>query len=158
MKKTTINITEDMERQVDALIARAVGRGARLGMADIVRQAVAMMHEQLVESGADYAPTYTEVFIHAKANEMRIPVVRRTEDGAAVKDYLKRAETLEEALAATEMYVEVKHPLRYPLARYDYQEDMSEVAKSRFAHVLLRKEPRRFARAAVIFTPKMALI
>lgn len=155
MKKTTINITQDMEQQVDALIARAAERGGRFGMADIVRQAVAMMHEQLVESSADYAPTYTEIFIHAKANEMRIPVVMHTEDGD-VKDYLKRAETLEEALAAPVMYVEVKHPLRYPFASYDYAEDMSEVAKSRFAHVLLRKEPRLFTQAAVIFTPKMA--
>ena len=101
--------------------------------------------------------TYTEIFIHAKANEMRIPVVMHTEDGN-VKDYLKRAETLEEALAAPMMYVEVKHPLRYPFASYDYAEDMSEVAKSRFAHVLLRKEPRLFTQAAVIFTPKMALL
>ena len=157
MKKTTINITQDMEQQVDALIARAAERGGRFGMADIVRQAVAMMHEQLVESGADYAPLYTQVYIHAKKGEMSIPVFMHTEEGP-VADRLKAAATLEEALAAPMMYVEVKHPLRYPLARYDYEEDMSEVAKSRFAHILLRKEPRRFAQAAVIFTPKMALI
>ncbi len=157
MKKTTINITQDMERQVDALIARAAERGGRFGMADIVRQAVATMYEQLIESDTYYTPAYTEVFIHAKSDKMRIPVVMHTEDGD-VKDYLKRAETLAEAQAAPMMYVEVKHPLRYPYARYDYEEDMSEVAKSRFAHVLLRKKPRFFTQATIIFTPKMALL
>lgn len=157
MKKTTLNITDDMEQKVDALIARAAERGGRFGMADIVRQAVAMMHEQLVESTADYAPIYTQVYIHAGADEMSIPVIMRTEEGP-VSDRIKAAKTLEEALAAPVMYVEVKHPLRYPFARYDFEEDMSEVAKSRFAHVLLRKEPRLFAQAAIIFTPKMALL
>lgn len=157
MKKTTINITDDMEQQVNALIARAAERGGRLGMADIVRQAVALMHEQLIESAADYAPIYTQVFIHARPDEMSVPVVMPTEEGL-ITDRLKRAETLEEALAAPVMYVEAKHPIRYPFAQYDYVEDMSEVAKSRFAHILLRKEPRLFAQATIVFTPKAALI
>ena len=104
------------------------------------------------------APVYLEYFITTPVQAttgFRTRFLDR-EEGNDWEGWLRPA-TMEEAMAAPQFYIAVAHELSYPYAAYDAEEILEPLTPgddpARWGD-----EPRRFAAATFVATPKMALI
>ena len=111
------------------------------------------------------APVYTKFYIVSDDGKIPVhfPDFSGETDGYNAK--LKEVEDLREIYytrttsAGSEVerqetiYVEVEHDLKYPLARWDCEETGEGEMDERY-----EMEPRKFCQAAIVATPKAALI
>jgi hypothetical protein len=157
-RKISLNLDTETERKINELIAYAAERNQRSDMTSTIRSAINILHEQLVESTATYWPMYQDVYVETGEPDHERGDIEVYAPEGDFTAWLKRAESFEEALAAPRRFVVVGHPLKYPFAKYDYEEIWTEAEKSRFAHIIGDLEPRLYTEATIVYTPKMALV
>jgi hypothetical protein len=108
--------------------------------------------------GRQDTPIYTTVYVLCEKGEPGwFPVIGKDwEEGHDSHEFMRKA-TMAEALSATTRYVVVEHKLAYPWAKWDYEDARIERPLAK----LMTREgegPARYCEAAIVATPKMALI
>ncbi len=163
MRKTTINISDDLDKNIEELLSLTDhGNFTR------VIEAAVYNYLRMVQSSGNYWPTYTldKVWVDAEAaDEQAIDVFMETEDGV-FGHRLRKVESMHELLEDRPFYVEVKSDdLIYPRALYDFEEVKPGPEQKDFwrfvGYVGVTPEnwrPKYFQRAGLVATPQLGLI
>ena len=150
--KMSFNVPESTREQLEELVASGASdmTGAMVGAID-------RLHKQVIRSRAPYRPTYSEFYIFAEeGDDGAFQVTTETEDGVFTH-YLRKA-TLEEALESGLFYVPVRHAQEYPHAVHDFEEVLPPKENRPAWARDMDIKPRRFCEAALVATPKAALV
>lgn len=160
MRKTTINVTPELDEKVREL--------TRLTNSNFIRVIEAAIYNYLkmIKSSGSYSPTYNtldNIYVECEANEDGLDVFQDVEGGPYFYK-LRKAHDFNELLNRP-FFVEVTgDDLEFPRAIYDYEEkkpeDDDEIWKV-FEMVDVTPanwKPKYFQRAGLVATPQLGLI
>lgn len=160
MRKTTINVTPELDQKVDELL-----RLTNSSNFTRVIEAAIYNYLKMVKSSGLYSPTYTldNIYVKCEANEDGLDVFQDVEGGPFFYK-LRKARNLNELLDRP-FFVEVTgDDLEFPRAIYDYEEKKPEdddEAWKFFEMVGVTPanwKPKYFQRAGLVATPQIGLI
>lgn len=95
-------------------------------------------------------PVYTQIYVHTTKDHPDAFPAEAVGTEVTVIDYLRPARIEEAVGMTTPFYIRVKHPLKWPLAVYDYKHEYTDI---RGNHVV-----ERYQQATIVAAPKMGLI
>ena len=160
MRKTTINVSSELDRKIDELIKLTDGRN----FTRIIEAAV-YNYLRMVKSSGAYAPTYTldNIYVECEDGEDGLDVFQDVEGGPFFYQ-LRKAKNLDE-LMKRPFFVEVtSDDLEFPRAIYDYEE-VKPSQDNEFWNIVglvgvtpENWQPKFFQRAGLVATPQLGLI
>lgn len=155
MRRTTINISQDLEQQINDL-SKVIDTK---DMIRVIEAAVDDFHRQHVRGKAVYLPAYTEVYVPAESEDERGAFrVREILYGIGSISYLKKAESFKDALEAGVFFVPLHHAQEYPYASADYEDIPPDNWQEIKPIWMPDKWPTtRYASAAMVATPQATL-
>jgi hypothetical protein len=147
-RQTSIQLTEATDLQVAKLQTAGLGT-----FTDIVRLAIDRMYRDEIRRNEEaWAPIATKFYvIDGDGIHVHFPDFSGETEGW---DARLRHGTLDDLRPDLHLYVEVDYALEYPYASWDCEEILDDLPPA----VTWNIKPRKFAEAAVVYSPKMGLI
>ena len=112
--------------------------------------------EEKARGTAMSAPVYMTFYVICNSDEPEaFPVwLVNREEGEDVEVHIRHG-SLEDLMTRQPLYVQVRHALQYPYARYDLEDRRPTLAAEMGWET---PQPTRYAEASVCLTPKMTLL